>query len=313
MASSLWCFLMLVPSIFFYKDPELPGKTKTLKETAKNTVMVLSDARFMLMVFIYSFFWVLYFQNFGTVLWYLRDFINKTPVNEAMTGFFHSIGLKITFSFDAEYVTVINAGTIILLQVFISKIVRRIKPLPTMSAGIVIGSIGFLILALTRNPWLFILGIAVFSIGEMTAHPKYYSYIGIVAPQDRKAVYMGYAFLYGVIGSLFGSSFGAFLYTRVAEPGNTRLFFMIFFILGICAFLGLVLFNRFFAEDTPENNRRARKIILGIYTALVVGGIAMIVRTATAAELDYKMIAQSVILIAVGCGGLAVTRKSRDG
>jgi proton-dependent oligopeptide transporter, POT family len=43
----------------------------------------------------------------------------------------------------------------------------------------------------------------------MTAHPKYYSFVGMVAPQDRKAVYMGYAFLYGVFGSLLGSSVGA--------------------------------------------------------------------------------------------------------
>jgi len=59
--------------------------------------------------------------------------------------------------------------------------------------------------------WLFIAGISIFSIGEMTAHPKYYSYVGLVAPQDKKAVYMGYAFLYGVFGSLIGSSFGGAL------------------------------------------------------------------------------------------------------
>ena len=67
-------------------------------------------------------------------------------------------------------------------------------------------------------PWVFILGIAVFSIGEMTAYPKYYSFVGEVAPADRKAVYMGYAFLYGVFGSLLGSSLGAYLYERMLKP-----------------------------------------------------------------------------------------------
>ena len=69
-----------------------------------------------------------------------------------------------------------------------------------------IGALGFVCLAFASNVWIFILGIAVFSIGEMTAHPKYYSYVGLVAPADKKAVYMGYAFLYGVIGSLVGSN-----------------------------------------------------------------------------------------------------------
>ena len=52
----------------------------------------------------------------------------------------------------------------------------------------------------------------------MTAHPKYYSFVGLVAPADRKAVYMGYAFLYGVFGSLLGSNLGAFLYARMLKP-----------------------------------------------------------------------------------------------
>ena len=50
----------------------------------------------------------------------------------------------------------------------------------------------------------------------MTAHPKYYSFVGLVAPADRKAVYMGYAFLYGVFGSLLGSNLGALSLRRMS-------------------------------------------------------------------------------------------------
>ena len=179
---------------------------------------VLADARFMLMIVVYSGFWVLYFQNFGSVLWYLRDFVDRAPVSAAVTSWLRGLGLPWTFTFDVEHVTVINAGTIILLQVLISRLVRDWKPLPTMVTGMALGAVGFLLLASSRDPWVFVLGIAVFSIGEMTAHPKYYSFVGQVAPADRKAVYMGYAFLYGVFGSLLGSSLGAFLYERMLKP-----------------------------------------------------------------------------------------------
>ena len=100
----------------------------------------------------------------------------------------------------------------------VSRIVRDRKPLPTMVTGMVIGMLGFVCLAFATTVWIFILGIAVFSIGEMTAHPKYYSYVGLVAPADRKAVYMGYAFLYGVIGSLLGSNLGGVLYESMLKP-----------------------------------------------------------------------------------------------
>ena len=46
----------------------------------------------------------------------------------------------------------------------------------------------------------------LFSIGEMTTHPKYISYVGQIAPRDKVATYMGFGFLYGVFGSFFGSS-----------------------------------------------------------------------------------------------------------
>jgi proton-dependent oligopeptide transporter, POT family len=102
--------------------------------------------------------------------------------------------------------------------VVVSRVVKDRPALPTMVTGMALGAVGFLCLAASRDAWVFVLGIAVFSIGEMTAHPKYYSFVGLVAPADRKAVYMGYAFLYGVLGSLLGSSLGAFLYERMLKP-----------------------------------------------------------------------------------------------
>ncbi len=201
-ASAIYTGLMLLPTAFLFRDPPGAGNTKKLKDTLMGAAEVLGDSRFMLMVVVYSGFWILYFQNFGTVLYYLRDFVDRAPVSAAMTSLFQAVGLPWTFTFDAEHVTVINAGTIILLQVLVSRIVKNRPALPTMVTGMAIGAVGFLCLASSMNAWVFVLGIAVFSIGEMTAHPKYYSFVGLVAPEDRKAVYMGYAFLYGVIGSL---------------------------------------------------------------------------------------------------------------
>jgi dipeptide/tripeptide permease len=308
-ASALYCAAMLVPTVFLFKDPPKPANTKSLREVAHGAAMVLGDARFMLMIVVYSGFWILYFQNFGSVLWYLRDFVDATPVNR----FFASFGVPLKF--DAEHVTVVNGGTIILLQVLVSRIVKKVRPLPTMVSGIVIGTLGFLCLAASTNVWVFILGISVFSIGEMTAHPKYYSYVGLVAPADKKAVYMGYAFLYGVIGSLIGSSLGGMLYGSmlkplVGQPGGpaaARLFWLLFVALNILAAAGLILYDRFFAADTPETNEKARKIMLGIYVLLLAAG-ALFVWTAVAGpEVSYKTLVQAVIMLVLGGGGAAVS------
>ena len=181
------------------------------------------------------------------------------------------------FVFDAEHVTVINAGMIILLQVFVSRIVKNRPALPTMVTGMLIGGARVrCCLALSQNAWVFVLGIAVFSIGEMTAHPKYYSFVGLVAPADRKAVYMGYAFLYGVFGSLLGSNLGAFLYERMLKPvvgsreppRTIRLFWLIFVAIDVvAAAAGSSVLREGSGQDTPATRRRARVLMYVVYVA----------------------------------------------
>ncbi|HEY3380733.1 MAG TPA: MFS transporter [Vicinamibacterales bacterium] len=330
MASSLYTGLMLLPTLFVYKDPPRPENSKKLRDVLVGAVEVLRDARFMLMIVVYSGFWILYFQNFGTVLYYLRDFVDRGPVSAALTSFFRSIGLSWTFSFDAEHVTVINAGTIILLQVVVSRIVKNRPALGTMVTGMLIGALGFVCLAASQNPWVFILGIAVFSVGEMTAHPKYYSFVGLVAPPDRKAVYMGYAFLYGVFGSLLGANIGSFLYARLMTPvinsamapARARLFWLLFAALDIVAAAGLVVFSRKFGEDTPASRRGAliamRVVyvaigLLGLYFLYAAYGSALAQQAKSGESLLFLMFAnrtsiQALIFLALGGLGLIMNR-----
>jgi POT family proton-dependent oligopeptide transporter len=308
-ASSLYCAAMLLPTLLVYRDPPRPQSTKSLKEVLTGALTVLSDSRFMLLIFVYSCFWILYFQNFGTVLWYLRDFIDPAPIN----AFAASLGIDLKF--DAEHVTVVNAGTIVLLQIVVSRVVKNMPALPTMVGGIVIGSLGFLCLAISTNPWVFVLGIAVFSVGEMTAHPKYFSYMGIVAPQDRKAVYMGYTFLYGVVGSLVGSNVGGEAYAAILTPlkGNPdapatlRWFWLVFVFLGLATSLLLVVYHRFFGKDTEHTRRRARQVMLVVYAVLVAAALGLAAWVvSTKGELPVKTAIQAGIMILVGGGGLAM-------
>ena len=145
-------------------------------------------------------------------------------------------------------VTVINAGTIILLQLVVSSIVKNTKALPTMIVGIAMGTLGMGILAISSHAWVFMAGIIIFSLGEMTAHPKFISYVGLIAPEDKKALYQGYAFLYGVIGSGIGGVLGAYAYVHFVDKLNnpSALWFM-FSLIGVATIIGLLLFSKFIA------------------------------------------------------------------
>ena len=240
-------FLLLV-NIFLYKEPERPKSDKKIGDVLLGAVKVLADVRFIVLIVIYSCFWILYFQQFDTVLWYVKEHLDMTPVNNAVNAFLGLFVAEPNWTFDVEHVTVINAGTIIALQLIVSKIVQKFKALPTMITGIAIGSVGMAILAISMHAWVFIAGIVIFSIGEMTAHPKFISYVGLIAPEDKKATYLGYSFLYGVIGSGVGGVLGANLYVHfidnLNQPGTL---WFIFVMIGVATIGGLLLYNKFLA------------------------------------------------------------------
>lgn len=216
-ASAVATGAMLIPTFFIYKEPEREEVEKesllqAVKSIFSKIWIVVIDWRFMLFIFIYSWFWILYFQMFDTVLWYMNMFVDTAPIDnfvKSVTG--------ADWHFAVEHVTVINALTIILLQLVISSIVKNTKALPTMLAGIGIATIGMAILSISTGIWVFIVGIFIFSIGEMTAHPKFISYLGLIAPKDKKATYMGFGFLYGVFGSSLGVFIGTWLYLKYID------------------------------------------------------------------------------------------------
>ena len=244
---------LLFLNIFVYKEPEKPKTSKSLGEVLMGAVMVLKDFRFVSMILIYSMFWILYFQMFDSVLWYVNDYVDATPLNAAINKFLGIFISNPQWKFDVEHITVINAGVIICLQFLISSIVKNFKALPTMITGIAFGSIGMAILAISNNIWVLVTGIVVFTLGEMTAHPKFLSYVGLIAPEDKKALYLGYSFLYGVIGSGIGGILGAKLYVHFVKNMNQpATFWLIFAGIGLFTIVGLLIYNKFIAKKVQS-------------------------------------------------------------
>lgn len=239
---------MLLLNFFAYKEPPRPVNSKPLSQVFKDIALVLKDYRFVLMIVIYSGFWILYFQMFDTVLWYLKDYIDMTPVNNVVNQVLALFVDNPSWEFDAEHVTVINAGAIIALQLLVSSLVRKFPALPTMIVGIAMGTIGMAIFSISTYAWVFVAGLIIFSIGEMTAHPKFISYIGLVAPADKKALYLGYSFLYGVIGSGIGGILGAVMYVHFVDNlHKPALLWIIFSMIGVLTIIGLLLYNKYLA------------------------------------------------------------------
>ena len=239
-----WLFFL---NLFSFKKDKKSEKQKSIGNTLLEMIMVIANVRFIILIVIYSLFWVMYFQMYDSVLWYVTEKVDMSAVNSAVNSFLSLFVENPQWRFDAEHVTVVNAGVIILLQIFISAILKKTKPLPTMMVGILFGSVGMAILAFSTQGWVFLMGCIVFTLGEMTAHPKFISYVGLIAPADKKALYQGYAFLYGVIGSGIGGILGAKLYVyNVEQNNNPSALWLTFSMIGVISVLLLFSYNFFF-------------------------------------------------------------------
>ncbi len=237
---------LLLLNFFVYKEPAGTRNIKPIGQVMAEMLKVLRDFRFILMIVIYSGFWIMYFQVYDSVLWYLTEKVDMSPVNRLVNDFLSLFVTAPSWKFEAEHVTAMNAGAIILLQLLVSSLVRKTKALPTMIFGIALGSLGMGILAISPNPWIFMASMFIFTLGEMIAHPKFIAYVGLIAPEDKKALYQGYSFLYGVIGSGVGGVLGAVLYVKFVEKLNQpSLLWLTFSMIGVLTIVGLLLYNRF--------------------------------------------------------------------
>jgi hypothetical protein len=130
---------------------------------------------------------------------------------------------------------------------------------------------------------------------------------------------MGYAFLYGVVGSLVGSNLGGVMYEAMLKPlaGQTgvestvQTFWLIFAGLGTVTMLGLVLYNRFFARDTPQANKIARQLMRAIYSLLILLGGWFFYDSVTAETVAYKTMVQALIMLIIGGGGILISLKHK--
>lgn len=241
-----WLILL---NLFVFREPPRERTSKPLMVVFKEMLSVLKDYRFILMLLIYSGFWVMYFQVYDSVLWYLTEKIDMSPFNRIINSFLGLFVANPDWKFEAEHVTAMNAGAIILLQILVSALVRKTRVLPTMIFGIALGSVGMGMLAIAPNAWVFLISMFVFTLGEMIAHPKFISYVGLIAPPDKKAVYQGYSFLYGVIGSGVGGILGAFLYVFFVETHDrASLLWLSFAMIGVVTIIGLLLYNRYIVK-----------------------------------------------------------------
>ncbi|MEW5795194.1 MAG: MFS transporter [Candidatus Zixiibacteriota bacterium] len=209
--------------LFTYKDPPAGGVQKgdpfhVFWITLKN----IFNLKLLVFILIMSGFWLMFMQLFDMLPNFIVDWVNSSRV-------VHDLGLPDWMlqqnsprspQISQEWMININSGLIVLAVVLVSYLVSRMRRVTSILMGIAVSSIGLVLAGFTTSGYFCLFGILFFSVGEMLASPKMNEYLGVIAPEGKKGLYMGYANIPNGIGWAFGSLFAGHVYDNLGDKAN---------------------------------------------------------------------------------------------
>ncbi len=213
--------------LLFYKEPgrvENEKSTESLFETFasifRNMGSILKDVKFIVFLLIVAGFWTMYNQLFFTLPVFISQWVDTSVLYDFFQAHFPFISHNYSPApgvMDPEFVTNIDALYIILLQVMVSSVVMKMKPLRSMMSGFLVCAIGMSLTLAFQNVLFTMVAILVFSLGEMAGSPKITEYIGRIAPADKKALYMGYSFIPVFLGNVLAGIISGSVYQQMSD------------------------------------------------------------------------------------------------
>lgn len=232
--SALSVFLMFFATILFYRESSHADdqRVTSVGLALQNMVLVLRNLRFMGFLLLFSGFYVVFWQEYIALPLYIRGYVNSNA--------------------DVDLLLSAEALTVILLQVLVSYLTRKMPAFTVMTAGILIASLSWILLALHPSIPMAIASLVVLGIGEITQAPRYYEYISRLAPPGQQGLFMGYAFLPIAIGYFIAGPLGGWLVHYFGEVRHTphQLWYVIAAV-GFLTTLAMMAYNRIVQPATP--------------------------------------------------------------
>lgn len=223
--SAVVILINLLFLLIFYKEPKQEAKPKItigeeIKKSIINIVDALKDTRLTVLLILMVGFWTMFNQLFYTLPNFISDWVDSSVlsiwINENMPTWIAST-LTENGQVKAEWFTNVDAIMIVLLQVFVSYFVTKMRHVSAMIRGFVIAAIGIGITFYTSNVMYTLLGTAIFAIGEMTTNPTFSSFIAMISPKGKEALYQGTYFLPVAAGNYFTQFISGGLYDKWSD------------------------------------------------------------------------------------------------
>ncbi len=201
--SALVSFLNLLATLLFFEEPQTSGDAaapRTLARVFADMIVVFRNFRFISFLLIFSGFWIMFWQIFYSLPFFVRDVLNFPRF---------------------EIIETVDAWSIIILTVPVAALMKKARPIVAMTVGFAIASASWLLIAAVPSIPVLVIAIALFALGEAMQAPRFYEYVADLAPREQVGTFMGFAFLPVAIGSLLAGPLSGWLLQRYLQ-GQAR-------------------------------------------------------------------------------------------
>ena len=209
---------------FFFREPVRAEKGISLVESISqafiNIGVTLQNWKYVMFLIIMILFWTAFNQLYYSFPVFVEQWVDTSALYDGIHAVWpwlaESIGTP-EGTITAVTLGSMDAFFIIVFQLLVSAFVMRFRPLAAMMGGILVLAGGLSLMFSSQNSWLVLLGILIFALGEMASSPKFTEYVGRIAPEDKKALYMGTSFLPIAAGHQLAGWLSGGVYERIAD------------------------------------------------------------------------------------------------
>jgi len=220
-------FLMLLA----YREPrgaggEAPTEGARRPSLLRESLGELGRPHVFVYLIIFSGFWFMFYGFFDLLPLHVDDWIDTRPVVATLFGpdgtqnpvakFFFILN-KTGTEMQPEGVVDLNSLLIMTVCFVVAALTAKLRATVSIFLGTALAALAFILFGATVTGWLVVMGVFLFSLGEMLSSPKFLEYIGNFAPRDKKAMYLGFAQIPIMVGMMLEGKIGPVLYDHFAS------------------------------------------------------------------------------------------------
>jgi dipeptide/tripeptide permease len=214
-------FLALVVVFFFYRAAAADGEGKTLAETWRAFVRVVTNLRLLALILIVSGFWIIQQQMYATMPKYVLRMVGPTA--------------------SPEWISNVNPFVVMLSVLIVTHMMRNVRATTSINVGMLLMPLSALCMAsspllesafgsplhmpfgIAAHPVtvMLIVGIVIQGLAESFISPRYLEFFSLQAPKGEEGLYLGFGHLHSFFSSLLGFGLSGYLLAAYCPDPRT--------------------------------------------------------------------------------------------